>query len=124
MKIKNYRDLIAWQKSVDVVELIYDITKTFPREESYVLTSQIRRAAISVPANIAEGSSRSSTKEFIRFLKIAMGSLKELETHFIISERLKLINSKDVQSLLTKTDEVGRIIHSLRSSLTKRLEAA
>ncbi len=122
MKIQNYRDLIAWQKSVDIVEMVYDVTKSFPREEAYILTSQIRRAAISVPANIAEGSSRSSTKEFIRFLNIAMGSLKELETHFIISERLKLINATGVQNLIAKTDEVGRIIYFLRSSLTKKLE--
>ena len=124
MSVKNYRDLVAWQKSIDMVEVVYEITRSFPKEESFVLTSQIRRAVISVPANIVEGSSKQSTKDFIRFLNISMGSLKELENHLIISQRLKLINEIELQSLLNKTDEVGRIIYYLRNSLKKRLEAA
>jgi four helix bundle protein len=122
--IKNYRDLVAWQKAIDIVELVYSITSLFPKEESYILTAQIRRAAISVPANIAEGSSRNSTKEFVRFLNIAMGSLKELETHFEISGRLGLVKPDDKQKLFIKTDEVGRIIYYLRQSLEKKMEIA
>src|SRR5512135_2077752 len=87
-KVKNYRDLIAWQKAMDLVEMVYRLTKDFPKDEIYTLTSQIRRAVVSVPANIAEGQGRASDGEFHRFLTIAHGSLRELETHLFIAQRL------------------------------------
>lgn len=124
MVVKNYKDLIAWQKAMDIVEFVYNATNNFPNEEKYVLTSQIRRSAISIPSNIAEGSSRSSTKEFIRFLDIAKDSLKELETQMLIAERLKLIDKNEIKNLLEKTEEVGRIMYYLKISLLKKLEAA
>lgn len=124
MVVKNYKDLIAWQKAMDIVEFVYSATNNFPNEEKYILTSQIRRSAISIPSNIAEGSSRSSTKEFIRFLDIAKGSLKELETQMLIAERLKLIDKNEIKNLLDKTEEVGRIMYYLKISLLKKLEAA
>src|SRR4051812_40800966 len=86
--IRDYRDLIAWQKSIELVKKIYVMTRTFPKAEIYGLTQQIRRCAVSVPANIAEGQSRNGRKEFIYFLGIAKGSIAELQTHLVISERL------------------------------------
>jgi len=97
---RNYRDLIAWQKGMDLVEEIYGITKTFPKDEIYGLTPQIRRAVISIPSNIAEGEGRTSKKEFLNFLSIAYGSLREVETQILISERLQYIDRTKAEELL------------------------
>ncbi len=86
--IRIYTKLDVWQKSMDLVAEIYAITKSFPKEELYTLTTQLRRAAISIPANIAEGRAKRTTRDFMRFINIAAGSAAELETHFLISERL------------------------------------
>ena len=88
MRLRNHKDLKVWEKSIDLAEEIYKITKNFPKEELYGITSQIRRAAVSISANIAEGAARNSNKEFIQFLYIALGSLSELETELIISKRV------------------------------------
>ena len=88
--IQSYRDLRVWQEAMTLAEMCYRLTKIFPKEEVYGMTSQIRRAAASVPANIAEGYGRESRAEYIRFLRIAQGSLKEVETHLILSERVRL----------------------------------
>ena len=88
--IKSYRDLIAWQKAINLVTEVYNLTKKFPQSEVYGLTNQLRRAWVSIPSNIAEGSSRKSTLEFMRFLKIAQGSLAELETQIIIARILDM----------------------------------
>lgn len=117
MAAKNYRDLIAWQKGMDLVEQIYDITKTFPQDEMYGLTSQIRRAVVSIPSNIAEGEGRTSKKEFSNFLSIAYSSLREVETQVIISERLQYIDSTKAEELLMLCSEIGKIINGLRKSL-------
>ena len=95
----SYRDLIAWQKAMDLVTAIYRATAGFPRDEIYGLTSQLRRAAVSIPSNIAEGQGRQSTREFIHFLSIAYGSLNEAQTQILIAERLKYLNDSDCQSL-------------------------
>ena len=87
MASKNYRDLIAWHKAVDLVEELYKLTRDFPKEEAYALTSQMRRAAVSIPSNIAEGEGRRSGNEFGHFLSIAHGSLRELETQIMIARR-------------------------------------
>ncbi len=121
MRIKTFKDLLVWQKSVDLVENIYDFTKYFPKEELYGLTSQIRRAAISVPSNIAEGSSRKSTKEFIRFLNIANGSLMELETQAIIAQKLGMLTEENSLFIVNSAEEVSRMIHGLNTSLAKKL---
>jgi four helix bundle protein len=89
--IKTFKDLMVWQQAMNLVEMVYLQTKTFPKEEIYGLTSQIRRAAVSFPANIAEGNGRQSRKEYLQFLSIANGSMKELETHILIAERLNTI---------------------------------
>jgi four helix bundle protein len=110
----DYRDLVVWQKAMDLVEQIYRCTLSYPVEERYGLTSQMRRAAVSVPSNIAEGQGRRSTDiEFVRFLGIALGSLCELETQLEVSRRLKLVTSEQSASLQTSIEEVGRMLNGL-----------
>ena len=94
--IKTYKELDIWQRGIQFVGKVYKLTKNFPKEELYGLTSQIRRAAISYPSNIAEGASRSSRKEFTQFLYIALGSLSEAETQLVIAENLRYLNAKDL----------------------------
>lgn len=106
MQVKSYRDLIVWQKSIDLVEMVYQATKTFPKEELYGLTNQLRRAAVSVPSNIAEGHARKSTAEFRNFLSIARGSLAEVETQLLIDRRLGYVNKQRVESILSIQVEV------------------
>ena len=119
----SYRDLIAWQKAMDLVTAIYRATAGFPRDEIYGLTSQLRRAAVSIPSNIAEGQGRQSTREFIHFLSIAYGSLNEAQTQILIAERLKYLNDSDCQSLIEQSYEVARIINGLSRSLTAKLSS-
>jgi four helix bundle protein len=115
--LRNYRDLIAWQKAMNLVEAVYRTSRQFPKEELYALSSQIRRAAVSVPSNIAEGEGRGSPREFAQFLRIAHGSLREVETQVLIAERLSYINGKEAASLLDVTAEVGRLITGLVRSM-------
>ncbi|MDB2414520.1 four helix bundle protein [Rickettsiales bacterium] len=121
--IQSYKDLKVWQKAIALVEFIYKETASFPKEEVYCLTNQIRRCAISIPSNIAEGSSRRSTKEFIRFVNISYGSLCELETQITIADRLKYINRNKVLLLEQQTKEIGMILNGLRNSLYKKLNS-
>ena len=111
--IKSYRDLLVWQKGIDLVVDAYRATAPYPKSEIYGLTSQIRRAASSIPANIAEGYGRGSRKEYVQFLTVAQGSLKELETHFIVSEKLSYLTAAQTRRLLSETDELGRMLGSL-----------
>ena len=104
---------------MDLVVECYQITKDFPKSEIYGLSSQLRRAAVSIPANIAEGRERQYTKEFIQHLSIAYGSLAELETHIQIAERLNYLDINKVKQTLEKTAEVGRMLNGLRKSLGK-----
>jgi four helix bundle protein len=117
MKVKNFRELIAWQKSLDLVEETYQASKSFPKYEFYGLTSQIRRAAVSIPSNIAEGQGRDSTREFRHHLSIAYGSLCEVQTQIFIAQRLTYLKDEQVIRLLGMTDEVGRLINGLSNSL-------
>jgi four helix bundle protein len=118
--VKDYRDLIVWQKAMDLVETIYRTTGTFPREEIYGLTSQIRRAAISIPSNIAEGNGRNTTRDYLHFLSIAYGSIKEVETQVLIAERLRYIDSARSSQLIERTAEVARLISGLVNSLNRK----
>ena len=113
----GYRDLIAWQKAMDLVEQVYRATGAFPGEERYGLTSQMRRAAVSVPSNIAEGQGRASTADFLRFLTIARGSVKELETQVLIARRLDYLDEQNVSGLTRRTEEVSRLLSGLIASL-------
>jgi len=108
---------VAWQRSVDLVERIYRITGGWPKAEIYGLTNQIRRAAVSVPANIAEGQGRSSRKEFAHHVAIAYGSLCEVETHLIIANRLEYVDTATFDDLIIRTTEVARPLHGLMQSL-------
>jgi four helix bundle protein len=112
-----YRDLRAWQFSMDLVVDYYDLVRSYPKEELFALSSQIRRAATSIPANIAEGWGRESRNEYIRFLQIAQGSLKELETHLLVSERVGLASHGQISTILVRADLVGRTLHALIRSL-------
>lgn len=121
MSIISYRDLEVWKKSVMLVTHIYQITGTFPKEEVYGLTSQIRRSAISIPSNIAEGRGKRSTRDFIRFLNISYGSLCEAETQLIIAGNLRLLDSDALKNLLELTSEIARMLNGLISSLEIKL---
>jgi four helix bundle protein len=116
---KSYRDLVAWQKSMDLVTAVYSATGSFPRDEIYGLTSQIRRAAVSIPSNIAEGQGRYGAAEFRHFLRTATGSLMELETQLLIAERLQYISSEEGRQLLGAASEVGKILNGLIASLDR-----
>ncbi|MCF7790539.1 MAG: four helix bundle protein [Victivallales bacterium] len=115
MTVKNYRELIVWQKAMDLTEQIYQVTKNFPREEIYGLTSQILRAAVSVPSNIAEGQARSSTAEFKNFLSIARGSLAEVETQVLIAHRLNYINQDQVAWIMETHCQISKMLPALMS---------
>jgi four helix bundle protein len=115
--IKTFKDLVVWQEAMNLVEMIYLQTKTFPKEEMYGLTSQIRRAAVSIPANIAEGNGRRSRKEYLRFLSVANGSIKELETHLLIAERLSFLPKEISEQIQAQLRSVGRLLTALRKSL-------
>jgi len=119
MAVLNYRELVVWQKAMDLVELVYRDTGTIPKQELYGLTSQMRRAAVSIPSNIAEGQGRRTTGEFLHFLSIAYGSLRELETQVMISKRLCFIGEAEFGSLMQAAAEVGRLLNGLSNSLEK-----
>jgi four helix bundle protein len=116
--LQSYRELRVWNRAVDLVELGYGITKKLPADEKYGLTSQIRRAAVSVPANIAEGYGRRRRGDYLQHLSIANGSLKELETHFFICVRLGHLTQADIQPAMELGSEVGKML----GSMIRRLE--
>jgi|SRR5580704_3979635 four helix bundle protein len=118
--VRSYRDLVVWKKSMGLVLNVYRCTQAFPRIETYGLTSQLRRAAVSVPSNIAEGQARLSTGEFRQFLGNARRSLMEVETRILIARDLGYLDQNQSDSLLSATAEVGRILNGLLASLTKR----
>ena len=117
-RVKSYQDLIVWQKSMELVERVYRMSKVFPKEELYGLSSQIRRAAVSIPSNIAEGQARKSTAEFLNFLSIAQGSRAEVETQTLIAQRLGYVTEKQISYILSLLDEISRMLNTLRSRLT------
>ena len=121
--LKSYKELTVWQKSYQLCVEIYGVTKNFPKEEKYGLTSQIRRAAVSVPSNIAEGYGRKTTPEYIRSLYIAYGSNCELETQILLSRDLSYIKNKGIKELQEKIEEIERMLKVLIKSLeNKRLD--
>ncbi|HEU4390865.1 MAG TPA: four helix bundle protein [Blastocatellia bacterium] len=120
MSIRGYRDLEVWQKAMDLVLECYRIAERFPKTETYGLTAQLQRAAVSVPANIAEGHGRSHTKEYLNHLSIAYGSLMELETHLQIAGRLSFLDNSSLESLLGRSAEIGRMLNGLMRKLSDR----
>jgi len=117
MPVRNYSELIFWQKAVDLVVEVYRAVRNFPREEVYGLTSQLKRAAVSIPSNIAEGQGRRTSKDFIHFLFVANGSSREVETQTIIARRLGYLNEEVERQLLSRCAEVGKILYGLINSL-------
>lgn len=117
MSVQNYTDLIVWQKSMSLVEVVYDLAKKFPKEETYGLSSQVRRAAVSIPSNIAEGQARNGSAEFKNFLWIASGSRAEVETQLTLAHRLEYISENESDKALELSNEIKRMTHSLISKL-------
>lgn len=116
--MKTHHDLDVWKKSIDLVTAIYKVTESYPKSELYGLTSQIRRCAVSVPSNIAEGAARTSTKEFSQFLSIALGSIAELETQLIVSSNLKLLEKSDFDSLIESLITIRKMTAGLKKSIS------
>ncbi|MBX3567836.1 MAG: four helix bundle protein [Rhizobiaceae bacterium] len=112
-KIESYRDLIVWQQAMDLAVSIYAETRTWPKDELYGLTSQVRRAATSIPANIAEGYGRENHGSYQQFLRIAQGSLKELETHLIVAVRVGIADQTKVEPLMAMSESVGKLLRLL-----------
>jgi four helix bundle protein len=117
MKLNSYTELIAWQKAMDLVTSVYRTTMTFPKEEIYGLTSQMRRSAVSVPSNIAEGQGRLSKNEFKHFLGMSRGSLLELETQILVAQNLGYVDVEETNALISSSNEVGKVINGLIRSL-------
>ena len=116
--MKNYKELIIWQKGIGIVKKIYLLVKQFPAEEKYGLVSQITRAAVSISANIAEGSSRNSDKDYARFLQIALGSAFEVQTYLVIAKEMNLAKARDIEEIEMMLEEEIKMIHSFLKKLT------
>ena len=119
--IQSFKDLLVWQKALTLSVLCYQLTKAFPKDEMYGMTAQIRRASVSVPANIAEGHGREHTRSFIQFLRVAQGSLKELETHLMLAEQVDLAPAAALAPAYAMTDEIGRMLRALIRALQEKL---
>jgi four helix bundle protein len=120
MRVESHRDLQVWQKAIQLVMEVYRASKGFPADERFGLTQQIRRAAVSIPSNIAEGKGRGSTNDFIRFLNIANGSLTEVDTQLVIARELEYIDEETLTRLERQASEVGRMLTGLRRSLNTK----
>ena len=119
--IESYRDLRVWQAAIELTVACYTETKSFPTSETYGLTSQIRRSSTSIAANIAEGYGRDNTGSYIQFLRIAQGSLKELETHVIIATRIGYLESSQEKFLLQRSEQIGRMLRALMRSVQRTI---
>lgn len=121
MAIQTFRELEVWQVAMELAAECYRLTKTFPKDELFGMTSQVRRASASIPANIAEGQGREHTKEFLNFLSIARGSLMELQTLLLLAQRVDLLNEADLVPLSTLCERISQMISRLRQALEKKL---
>ena len=115
--IKSYRDLIVWQKSMDLCEAVYRLAVKLPKDERFALSDQLRRAVVSIPSNIAEGHARQSKKEYAHFLSISQGSIAEVETQLLLSSRLDMIVPTDIDPVLSLSQEISKMLTSLRIKL-------
>ena len=123
MKITSFRDLRVWQLAMDLVELVYRLTRSSPRNEIYGLASQIQRAAVSVPSNIAEGHTREHTKEYLHHISMSQASLAELETQLEIAIRLGYVSLQEARSIAEQAESLGKQLYALRNALLKRVRA-
>jgi four helix bundle protein len=117
MGVSNYQDLVAWQKGMELVEAVYRLTRGFPADEKFGLSNQVRRAAVSIPSNIAEGQGGRLRKQFCLFLRIARGSIQEVETQIILAGRLGFAKPDEVQTVLDLAADVGRLVAGLVRSI-------
>jgi len=117
--INSYRDLVVWQEAMELAVAVYRLTASLPRDEIYGVSSQLKRSAVSVPANIAEGYGRDSKGAYIQYLRVAQGSLKEFETHLLLTERVGLLVTNSIEPLLAKSESIGKMLRSLIRSLEK-----
>lgn len=120
-KINSYKDLIVWQKSIALVTEIYKLTKTFPAEEKFGIVNQLNRAVVSIPANIAEGWGRESSKNYLQFLRVSRGSLMETETLLVISKNLNYIDDENFRMISEKLDETGKILQGLIKGVQQKI---
>ncbi len=119
--INSYKDLNVWQKSMELARIVYSIVKLLPREELYALSDQMRRAVISIPSNIAEGYYRNSTRDYIRFLSIAKGSLGEIETQLMLCEDFGYLKNEQITPALRKCEEIGKMLTMLINNLLSKI---
>jgi four helix bundle protein len=119
-RIDSYRDLFVWQQAIELTAAAYEVTRAWPREELYGLTSQVRRAATSIPANIAEGYGRGTRGAYLQFLRVAQGSLKELETHLLVAQRVGVASEDAVAPVLSRSESVGKILRLLLHRLSSQ----
>ena len=122
MAIESYQDLEVWKRGMEIAKLVYRLTKAFPKEERYGMTSQMRRAAVSIPSNLAEGWGRAGNKEFQQFIRVAQGSLKELETQLILSQEVELTTHDRTKPILNETAILGRQLVALTRSLKQKAD--
>jgi four helix bundle protein len=120
--VRSYRDLRVWQEAMSLAVDCYKLTQAFPKDEVFGMTAQIRRSSASIAANIAEGHGRESTRAFIQFLRVAQGSLKELETHLLLAERVSILSVESLEGVLTRCGILGRRVRHLIRSLQKKAE--
>ncbi|MGB9476549.1 MAG: four helix bundle protein [Candidatus Udaeobacter sp.] len=120
MKTQSYKDLVVWKKGIVLARITYQLTQRFPSEEKFGLIAQMRRSAVSIPSNIAEGQARHTTGEFIQFLSHAEGSVAELDTHFILSTELGFCDSSDAAAAFELLNELRRMLNVLRRKLSER----
>jgi four helix bundle protein len=120
MDIKSFRDLMVWQKAMEIVEECYRLTDSLPRNEEFGLKSQMRRAAVSIPSDIAEGHSRRHSREFLQHFSISLGSLAEIETQLELALRLKLLPAAGAEKCRALCEEVGRMLHGLATAISRR----
>ena len=120
--INSYRDLNVWQKSMELASMVYGLVKYLPREELYALSDQMRRAVVSIPSNIAEGYYRNSTRDYIRFLSVAKGSLGEIETQLFLCENFGYLKNEQILPALTKCDETGKMLTALINNIQAKIE--
>ncbi len=119
--IKSFRDLKVWEAAISLAEDVYNVSSVFPKSETYGLTQQLRRAAVSIPSNIAEGHARTSSKEFLYFISIAFGSLAEVETQLILAMRLGHVTQEKQDLLLASCGDVGRMLRGLQNAISRKL---
>lgn len=121
--VTHYKELKVWHKAMELADIAYDITQSFPSDEKFGLSSQIRRSAVSVPSNIAEGHARNGTKEYVQFLAIAKGSLAELQTQIYIAERRKYVSENAVASAIALSEEVSKMLVAIQRTLKEKIAA-